>query len=61
LEHQLGPEAGKVYPICTGGGGACPSEDCDGPAGFMAGREGTLSLDALDDLDTMTEIIHQQC
>jgi len=53
------PEAGKTYPVCTGGGGAYPPEDCDGPAGFMAGRNGALSLDALEDLDTMTEIIGQ--
>jgi len=51
------PEAGKTYTVCTGGGGACPPEDCDRPAGFMAGRNGVLSLDALEDLDTMTEII----
>jgi len=59
IENQLGPEVGKVYPICNGGNGACPPEDCDGPAGFMAGRNGALSLDALEDLDTMTEIIGQ--
>jgi len=59
IENQLGPEVGKVYPICNGGNGACPPEDCDGPAGFIAGRNGMLSLDALDDLDTMTEIIGQ--
>jgi len=59
IENQLGPEAGKAYPICTGGNGACPPEDCDGPAGFMASRNGVLSLDALEDLDTMTEIIGQ--
>lgn len=57
IENQLGSEAGKVYPICTGGGGACPPEDCGGPAGFIAGRNAMLSLDALEDLDTMTEII----
>jgi len=59
IENQLELETGKVYPVCTGGGSACPPEDCDGPAGFMAGRNGMLSLDALDDLDTMTEIIGQ--
>jgi len=59
IENQLGPEVGKAYPICTGGNGACPPEDCDGPAGFMAGRNGMLSLDALEDLDTMAEIIGQ--
>ena len=59
IENQLGLEASKTYPVCTGGGGACPPEDCDGPTGFMAGRNGVLSLDALEDLDTMTEIIGQ--
>jgi len=59
IENQLEPEAGKAYPICTGGNGAYPPEDCDGPAGFMAGRNGVLSLDALKDLDIMTEIIGQ--
>jgi len=59
IENQLGLEAGKTYPVCTGGGGACPPEDCNRPAGFMAGRNGVLSLDAVKDLDTMTEIIGQ--
>jgi len=59
IEGQLRPEADKTYPVCTGGGGACPPEDCDGPAGFMAGCSGALSLDALEDLDTITEIIGQ--
>ncbi len=59
IEDRLLPEAGKAYPICTGGNGACPPEDCDGPASFMAGRNGVLSLDALEDLGTMAEIIGQ--
>ena len=59
IENQLGLEAGKAYPICNGGNGACPPEDCDGPAGFMAERNSMLSLDALNDLGTMTEIIGQ--
>jgi hypothetical protein len=59
IEDQLRVGTSKAYPVCTGGGGACPPEDCDGPAGFMAGRNGALSLDALEDLDTMTEIIGQ--
>ena len=59
IEDRLLAEAGKAYPICTGGNGTCPPEDCDGPAGFMAGRNGVLSLDALEDLGTMAEIIGQ--
>ena len=57
IENRLVPEMGKAHPVCTGGDGTCPPEDCDGPAGFMAGRNAMLSLDALEDLDTMTEII----
>jgi hypothetical protein len=26
----------KSYPICTGGAGACPPEECGGPEGYLA-------------------------
>ena len=57
IENWLAPKMGKAHPVCTGGGGACPPEDCDGPAGFMARRNAMLSMDGLEDLDTMAEII----
>jgi hypothetical protein len=50
-------EVAKAYPVCTAGGGACPPEDCGGPEAFMEHRDDMLSLDALEDLDTMAEII----
>jgi len=59
IENRLVPEMGNTHPVCSGGSGACPPEDCGGPAGFMAGRNAMLSLDGLEDLDTMTEIIGQ--
>jgi hypothetical protein len=59
IEDRLSPEAGKAYPLCTGGGGGCPPEGCDGPADFAARRDEMLSLDALEDLATMAEIISQ--
>src|SRR5579871_6404442 len=31
VEDRLEREASKTYPVCTGGGGACPPEDCGGP------------------------------
>ena len=59
IEDRQQPEPGKAYPSCISGSGACPPEDCGGPAAFMAGRDGLLSLDALEDLETMAEIIGQ--
>ncbi len=36
IEERLEADARKTYPFCTGGGGACPPEDCGGPESFMA-------------------------
>ena len=34
IENWLEPQPGKRYPVCIGGNGACPPEDCGGPAGY---------------------------
>ncbi len=59
IEDRLPLEVRKTYPLCTGGGGACPPEDCGGPASFMARRDDGFSFDALEDLDTVVEVIQQ--
>jgi hypothetical protein len=59
IEDRLEPEARQTYPVCTGGGGACPPEDCGGPESFMAHRDDRFSFDALDDLDTVVEVLEQ--
>jgi Plasmid pRiA4b ORF-3-like protein len=59
IEERLEPDARKTYPVCTGGGGACPPEDCGGPESFMARRDDRFSFDALEDLDTMVEVLQQ--
>jgi len=48
IEDRLEPEARKTYPVCAGGGGACPPEDCGGPENFMARRDDRFSFDALE-------------
>ena len=53
IEDRLEPEARKTYPVCTGGDGACPPEDCGGPESFMDHRHDWYSFDALEDMDTM--------
>ncbi len=34
IERVLLFDPRKTYPVCTGGAGACPPEDCGGPAGY---------------------------
>jgi hypothetical protein len=59
LEERLEPMAKRNYPFCADGHEACPPEDCGGPAGYLAAREAWHSMDALDDLGAMAEIIDQ--
>jgi len=59
IEDRLEPDDRKTYPVCIGGDGACPPEDCGGPERFMDHRNDWLSFDALEDLDTMVEVLHQ--
>jgi hypothetical protein len=59
IENRREPESGKAYPVCIGGNGACPPEDCGGPEAYLAGLSEMVSMAALEDLDTMAEIIGQ--
>src|SRR5512135_3267816 len=42
-------EPRKKYPVCTGGHGDCPPEDCGGPAGFMNLMEERCSWSSLQE------------
>lgn len=59
IEDWLSPAPGKAGVTFTSGSGACPPEDCGGPDSFMDGRDSMLSLDAMEDLDTMADILNQ--
>jgi pRiA4b ORF-3-like protein len=57
IEDWMAPAPEAAYPCCTGGNGECPPEDCGGPAAFMDRQDELPSLEALDDLAVMAEII----
>jgi hypothetical protein len=46
VEDWLERQARSTYPVCTGGDGACPPEDCGGPERFMDHRDNCLSFEA---------------
>ena len=58
-EHDIRVEAfstaerKKSYPVCIGGAGACPPEDCGGPDRYLAQRDEVGSFEALMDVDVM--------
>ena len=53
VEAILTPDENQIYPICTGGKGVCPPEDCGGPWGFMKAREEFLIWDVLERFASM--------
>ena len=56
-ENRLDPVPVKTLPHCIAGDGACPPEDCGGPMDYLAGLDDASSWDALEDLQTMADIL----
>ncbi len=61
-EHEIRVEAvdpppKKSYPVCIGGSGACPPEDCGGPHGYLERRDEAEGYDAWRDMDIMTPFL----
>ncbi len=59
VERRIKPGAGRPGPYCLDGRGGCPAEDCGGPAGYLAHQHEAVGLEAMDDLDTMTEVLEE--
>lgn len=61
-EHEIrieavNPPPQKSYPVCIGGSGACPPEDCGGPHGYLERRDEADGYDAWRDMGIMTEFL----
>lgn len=52
-------ERQKTYPVCTGGSGACPPEECGGPRGFLARRDEANGYDAWQDMHAMLGLLSE--
>jgi hypothetical protein len=48
LERVLPLDPGKTYPVCIGGAGDCPLEDCGGPWGYRNLIEERCSWDEME-------------
>ena len=51
IEKFLERDPKKTYPVCIGGSGACPPEDCGGPPGYLECQDAAMGLEALSDMD----------
>lgn len=59
IEDRVEATARKRFPLCTGGQGACPPEECGGPQGYQARREEAMGFDALEDVHTMVGLLQE--
>ena len=55
FEDRLKAVADKRYPICIGGAGACPPEDCGGSEGYLARRDEARGYEAFEDASIIVE------
>lgn len=60
LERILPPTPTQHYPVCRGGHGDCPPEDCGGPAGYRALLRELTSWDAVETLRADLGLIAEQ-
>ena len=54
IEQFLERKPKQTYPVCTGGSGACPPEDCGGPPGYLEWQEEATGYDAWSDRDLVS-------
>jgi hypothetical protein len=55
VEAILTPQANQIYPVCVGGKGVCPPEDCGGSWGFMEKKQDYSVRHLLERFSSMLE------
>ena len=59
IEKYLNIDNRRNYPVCIGGSGACPPEDCGGPDGFLMRRDEATGYDAYQDTEVIADFIEE--
>jgi hypothetical protein len=55
VESLCDADPKKAYPVCTGGSGACPPEECGGSKGYLERRDEADGYGAWQDFGVMVE------
>ena len=55
IEEISAADPAKLYPLCTGGLGPCPPEECGGPQGYLVRRDEAGGYDAWQDFGAMLD------
>ncbi|MXQ10472.1 plasmid pRiA4b ORF-3 family protein [Microvirga makkahensis] len=55
LESRHEADQGTMYPICLGGDGSCPPEDCGGVPGFLDQRQACITLETSHDFAVLAD------
>ena len=59
VEQRTPVEPKRRYPVCTGGSGACPPEDCGGVSHYLDRRDDALGFEALEDIADIADFVDQ--
>jgi hypothetical protein len=60
VEERLDPPPpGKRLPLCLDGAGACPPEECGGPAGYLARRDEARGFEAYMDAALIADMARE--
>ena len=60
VEAVMDADPKKTYPVCTGGAGACPPEECGGPLVLgIDGRVGDRNVTQVDEL--LSNLVFEGC
>ena len=59
IEQRQAGEDKQRYPLCTGGSGVCPPEECGGVMQYLDRRDDALGFEAMEDIAEIADFVDQ--